>query len=217
MNVTYRCNARCKWCHCGCDLLDGTGTDLSLADVERFCDSLEGTPVKSFRIAGGEPTLLPYLEEACRIIASRVDLSNCRNPPHVSTNGLLPRPPLPAGWRYRVDGAGVKVHDPVWWSPADLGIDPGGYVCTMPRFCGRTFDYRGWTFCQIATQLGRVLGIDARTDGPESPSVGAICRHCWYSVPEQVRRDVCDKIRAGRMRSPTSTWEAALATAPKRT
>lgn len=216
LNITYRCNARCKWCHCGCDIIDGSDTDMTLDQIEQFCESVGSQPIKSFRIAGGEPTLLPILEEACAMIASRLKFKLSHLAPHVSTNGLLARPPLPKGWRYRVDQAAFKAHSPVWWSPDDLGIDALDYVCTMPRFCGITYDHKGWTFCQIAAQLGKVLNIDVHSKSWRTPRNLQVCKHCVYSVPEDVRESVYRAIQRRTVECPTKTWKAALNTVPKR-
>lgn len=65
MEITNRCNMNCPLCFAN----SGTGSDISLAQVQRMLDSYvaaEGNP-EVIQISGGEPTLHPQLHEIIKM------------------------------------------------------------------------------------------------------------------------------------------------------
>ena len=65
INITYRCNLRCKWCIQFQDVLDWEDPDIEpedLAVAGRIAVE-DGLKISMLRVSGGEPTLHPRFED----------------------------------------------------------------------------------------------------------------------------------------------------------
>jgi len=180
INLTRRCNLACRHCNRLIDAVRFTEDDVTVQQVSDAIDLLaeRGVFIRTVKFNGGEPTLVPWLVEACRVARSKPNVGRVR----VSTNGTTPMPALPRGCRYRIsppDGDEKRGHVPFLVSPMEAGIQPIGrrHRCHFRRLCGIALDREGFTFCLIAGGLGRLLGINVYGD-PLAGRNDRVCRHC---------------------------------------
>mgnify|MGYP003367837323 CR=1 FL=1 len=61
VELTNKCNLKCKHCYGGFACTNNTNLDIDL--IKKMIDEASANGVYQFEITGGEPTLYPYLEE----------------------------------------------------------------------------------------------------------------------------------------------------------
>lgn len=217
---TYRCNMSCPNCNRGIDMFPWPeGNELSWRSVKQAGEMVNasGINVNKVRITGGEPTLFQGLKGIVEAVKRYWKPDRLTT---VLTNGTTvgTRPKVKA--RYK---AGTKKQEdfdrykPWMLSPTDLGIDEVNecgygtdYPCEQQKGCGRLFDPYGFSFCVLASSLGRFLRIDPYSYEVNLHGDPNICRHCLYSVSRKTMWEVWKKWRAGEIEYPSKTFKRAI-------
>ena len=91
LELTYRCNHRCKFCSCPWEAPGSTypkGQELSIEEWKRCVDILYDKGVVSFSITGGEALLKDGFEEIIRYIRSEGNPRGLNHPIVLISNGL---------------------------------------------------------------------------------------------------------------------------------
>ena len=91
LELTYRCNHRCKFCSCPWEAPDSTypkGQELGIEEWKRCVDILYDKGVVSFSITGGEALLKDGFEEIIRYIRSEGNCRGLNHPIVLISNGL---------------------------------------------------------------------------------------------------------------------------------
>jgi len=211
LNMTYRCNRRCKYCDRFCDSLDQPDSDVTWDGILQFVEQIKSSQYRVCKIAltGGEPTLHPRFDDITKLIDDELVktgiVGRCRMATN-KTNAYV----LPAGWT--VYGRYRKFHVPFGVSPKDMGIAPVELPtrCVIQDNCGIGYDFRGWSFCQSAPNLGRVLGIDTHHDGIWVERDKRICDHCVYVLGEDGRHQFDSPVKCHQCICPSPTIAAGL-------
>jgi hypothetical protein len=93
-------------------------------------------------------------------------------------------------------------------SPDDIGLS-STKRCTLPWMCGVCFDYQGWSFCPIGTQIARVLDMNIFHEEPvQACNDKSICKHCVYWLPNY--KQIQDEAIQGKYKMPSKTFSAAI-------
>lgn len=91
LELTYRCNHRCKFCSCPWDAPNSAypkGKELSVSEWKQVVDRLYDKGVESFSISGGEVLLKEGFEDIIRHIRTEGSKRDFDNPIVLISNGL---------------------------------------------------------------------------------------------------------------------------------
>ena len=197
----------------GLDLVPWSDSDITIEDIRISGGIIKqcGFSVGRVRVAGGEPTLHKNLTECCDAITKYWGLKRAV----VCTNAIID---YPKGISFRNVESSPEhfrkdVHKPPMVSPVDIGLDPVlGFnrLCKFSHRCGALFDAFGFSFCPKAGAIGRLLGIDPYQAEPVLLGNENICKHCPYSLPEELRMQVSSDVRNGIIEYPTETYRNAI-------
>ncbi len=218
LQVTYRCNAVCKFCNRLVGVLPAGDRDMTPEDAREAVRKLRTAPFSIYRckVTGGEPALNEHLSEILHIFAPIV-----HGPGRVLTNATRPKHrasvELPPGWRWRRSGlddmsdmrSGKSYHEPFLISPRDLRIE-GEPPCDVLGRCGRVYEKEGFTFCGVAGSLGRLLDIPVHSSEPVLDPDPRVCQHCIHSIHRPIRDGIFEMQRQGHLPAVTPTFAAAL-------
>lgn len=221
VNLTYRCNLQCKYCNRLLDVrqYDPETHDITHEHLDQFEKGLADKPVAKIKVSGGEPTLHPQYQE---LVGRLVDFAKKKGAfVAVSSNATtdVPDPPGASMRKVRPDKKGV-IHEPHLISPWDFGIKSlvcdRDKPCTVAKRCGRCFEARGWTFCSTAGAMAELLKLDIWRDEPRYDLEMAVCRHCVWSMPADVRTALTAGVHFGLFEYPSHTWAEALGVRARR-
>jgi len=214
INLTYRCNLKCKYCILHLDKLGWTeDSDITLEDLELGAKLVKKYNVQGgwLRVSGGEPTLHPKFRECCEVVFNnwggykKTVFTNGVNtyPRGIKLNRIVSPP-----------GSYKKVaHSPTMISPADLGIEPAVgflYPCSQSTRCGRVFDTYGFSYCPNAGAMGRLFDIDPYQSKPVVLGLPDMCQHCLWSISKPIRKSLMNKAVSGKIDYPTKTYREGL-------
>lgn len=205
INLTYECNAVCKWCDrmIGVMKIDDSHVTPDQLTRMRECLTQQGMGLKRIKLTGGEPMMNPQFTECVKQCQSMCDSLM------VCTNCILPQIDFakPIFWKH--SPAVTKNHAPFLVSPKDIGIRGDGR-CKVQKQCGYGFDAFGFAMCSVAGVLGRLFGIDPYSNRPVLTQNKTICQHCLYSLPRWTLRAVKHSIEVKDIVHPTPTYRALL-------
>lgn len=215
--LTYRCNAKCRWCNRYLNWGSWEDSDLTPRDIRSGYNRVKraGLEIEKTRVTGGEPLLHPQFSECMRVIGKTWNWEYIASGARtcVFTNGILPRPE-PDGWRYNAGAQHEsRAHQPPAISPADLGMRGAcgtKKYCHRQRGCGRLFDVFGFSFCMFAGAIGRVVGHDPYGSDPVLDGQEEICKHCVFSVGVGEAHKLFKMAQSGEIEYPTKTYREAF-------
>lgn len=213
LNLTYRCNQRCRYCDRLRDLVDLDG-DASLEQIDRLCRWIvdEGMHFGRLKLSGGEPLLHPQILEIVNRFSQlpRANVHRITLLTNGTTETIRFRDPRVGYWESPLS---EKHHVPVLISPADHLVT-GWYgtnkSCPLTRKCGACWDCYGFTPCPPAGAFGHALGIN-----PYSPTFilrggSPVCRHCFMSMGREVRAAMLVAVAAGTIEHPSHLYRIGL-------
>lgn len=214
LNITYRCNSRCRHCNRLMDVQPlPASDDMSIEQVEQFatCCVAKKLAFRHIKLAGGEPTCHPDFGAIVTILRSLVTVSARRLV--VMTNGLNGTKRFGRRVTWTISPPRDKQHEPFLISPHDFRIT-GHYgterICPITTRCGVALDAFGFTPCPVAGIVGRLAGVNPYSRRLIRHGRADYCRHCIYSVPPMMRELLRSLCRDGRMPIPTPTMADAL-------
>ena len=194
LNMTYRCNRRCRYCDRFCDAIDQPDSDVTWDGMLRFVEQIKSSTYRVCKIALTDDELVKTgVVGRCRMATNKTNVFS-----------------LPAGWT--VYGRYRKFHIPFGVSPKDMGLAPADLPdrCVIQDNCGIGYDFRGWSFCQSAPNLGRVLGIDPHHEDIWVERDKRICDHCVYVLGEEGRHQFDSPVKCRQCVCPSPTIAAGL-------
>jgi len=220
INLTYRCNHKCDWCNRLVDTLPIPDSDVSLEQLDAFCQRVrkDKIEISRFKVAGGEPLVHPHFLEALGMLSGlyRDGLVQWF---WVLTNTMAPTyPTLPPGMSWRRSPPSSKNHDPLLISPKDLGFDAKfgfGERCLIQTLCGCAFEAWGYAPCALAGAYAHLLRINVWSPDPVWAGTRELCEHCIWTLPRAPRFRLWDLGREGSLPFPSGTLKQALADAQR--
>ena len=118
-------------------------------------------------------------------------------------------------WKGRVQSK--KKHQPILWSPADLGVVKGAQPsCPQVRKCGYSLDKYGYLPCSCAIMISRLFG---QTDlyKHEFPTglwgLEVLCKNCIFSMDQEWRNQhSCKRLDEHTLaeKTPTKSFQEAM-------
>lgn len=211
LNVTYRCNLSCRHCLQLCDVWKQPCSDVTMDQVDRFCEQAAKLPLYFVRISGGEPTLHPQFDRIVRYVNTMLVEDGPAMFGGVDTNSAEGSLTLPPHWT-QIGFPNKSRHNAQLISPDEIGMrSPNcGRSCRVQGRCGIGYDFRGWSFCLIAPNLQAMLGIEKTYDSPSLELDADVCKHCVWSLSQQEMREINDGVAAGRIQWPSQVFKDGL-------
>lgn len=218
LNVTLQCNLACPNCNRLCHIYRDRTEHMSLAQIEKFIrQAKEGGGVDKLKLLGGEPLLHPQFKEVYYMLADAAKNGIIRSI-KIESNKTLPRPEVEAfpfvSWKGRTQSK--KKHQPILWSPKDLGFDTKVGVCQQLSKCGFSLDKYGYLPCSLAIMICRLFGMTDmyKHEFPTKPwDLDRMCKTCIFSMDAEWRSRFSGKRLSEHTkeeRSPTKSWEEAM-------
>jgi hypothetical protein len=218
IDLTYRCNLRCRNCNRSCTQAPST-RDMPLERIDAFIEEslAAGVRWRRIRLLGGEPTLHPELPAILhrliryrRRFRPRPRIELCTNGSGAFVQGVLRR--LPRGIEVK---STTKTHRQRLFRPFNLApVDLRRYRladfssgCRILTDCGLGLTPLGYYPCAVAGGIDRVFGFGLganRLPSPDDPMTGLLetfcrlCGHFGFAWP--TRRALC-----------SATWRKAYA------
>jgi len=170
IDLTYRCNLRCRNCNRSCSQAPSR-RDLSVAQIEAFIrESIAaGRRWERVRLLGGEPTLHPdfaAIVEMLRAYRARrnpgMRIVVCTNGSGADVNRRLARLPADVAIKSTGKGARQRLFRPFNMAPVDLvryrwaDFTCG---CRILEDCGLGLTPQGYYPCAVAGAIDRVFGF----------------------------------------------------------
>lgn len=208
IHITYRCNGRCPNCSNLCGQAPSR-EDIPLEKLKQLLDeSVElNYPWRNIYFQGGECSLYPHIDEACRMFAEYkekhnkgVELWFCTNGTAVFTrkkiemakqNGFLIE-----NSNKKIDilrGRHLIFYIPINESPIDLG-EPWTLGCFQSSFCGIAINKDGFWECAPAAATARVFHYKPPVASLKELTVEKLqcrfkehCKNCGFAMPNRRR------------------------------
>lgn len=207
VQITLRCNLRCRNCIKLCGAEDVTGmpygeeTDMTegqfakvLADARRVSNELGRPAVGTFCITGGEPLLHPRVRafaEAAHTLESEGVVERVT----VNTNGVLEMAGLNGrAVTYTRPAQKAAVHNVVLLHPSELAAPRGFAVCTHYRKWRPVVNVFGYSMCCAGDGYIRlyrlwdllVADLPREEGGFPLERMDAVCVNCPFGCAREV-------------------------------
>lgn len=215
LNVTYRCNLKCRWCNRLKDEVDIPDSDMTPEQAERWCQRLATSPFrgKRVKVSGGEPRCNPQLRQILDVLVSHQpevigDVGVCSNATRSESMPVLPKD---IGWRRSPPAkklASGSMHIPPLMSPKDLLLQSRipYEKCSTIKHCGAACDAWGFTACALLPMIGRALGVNPYSAEPTRTPIPELCDHCMFALCWDVREGIRHSVEVGTIRYPTPSY-----------
>ena len=223
IHITYRCNGRCPNCSNLCAQAPSR-EDIPLEQLKQFlAESVElNYPWKRLYFQGGECSLYPQIDEACRIFAEykekhnkEVELWFCTNGTAVFTHKKIK---MAEQFGFIIEnsnktmnvlkGIDLIPYIPMNEAPIDVG-EPWTEGCFQSSECGIAMTRDGYWECAPAASSARVFHYKPLATSLKELTVEKLqcgfkehCKNCGFAMPN--RRRVLEQ-------TTTATWAKALA------
>jgi len=219
LNITLRCNLACPNCNRLCHIYRDRTEHMSLSQIEKFINQAKvGGRVDKLKVLGGEPLLHPQFKEIYYMLCEAAKDGIIRQI-KIESNKTIPHPEVEAfpfvSWKGRIQSK--KKHQPILWSPKDLGFDTRVGVCQQISKCGFSLDKYGYLPCSLAIMLCRLFDMTDmyRYEFPTTTwDLDKICKHCIFSMEADWRSRFSGKRLSDHTeedKSPTKSFAEALA------
>ncbi len=197
IDLTYRCNLRCRNCNRSCAQAPSR-RDITIGQIEAYIKEsiASGRSWDRIRLLGGEPTLHPSFSQIVEMLRHYRFFNNPNLRIVVCTNGYGPRvgralESLPGDievkntWK----GSRQRLFRPFNIAPVDrsyLRWSEFSCGCRILEECGLGLTPRGYYPCAVAGSIDRVFGFGRGRDklpGPTDTMQGDLnlfCRLCGH-------------------------------------
>ena len=219
LNITLQCNLACSNCNRLCHIYRDRTEHMSLEQIDKFIKQAKaGGGISKLKVLGGEPLLHPQFVEIYHMLtdAAKDGIIKCIK---IESNKTLPHPNVEAfpfvSWKGRVPEK--KKHQPILWSPRDLGVVTPIGTCQQLSKCGYSLDKYGYLPCSLAIMLCRLFGMTDlyRYEFPTEPwGLDQLCPDCIFSMDAPWRSQHSSKKLSQHTqeeKSPTPRFKEALA------
>ena len=190
LNITLQCNLSCPNCNRLCHVYKNRTEHMTSTQIKKFVDQARDVGgVNCVKVLGGEPLLNPEFVEIYNILTDACKEGVIKHI-KIESNKTLPVPPVTqypfVSWKGRVQKK--KKHQPILWSPKDLGYDNGPQPnCPQIKKCGISLDKYGYLPCSLAIMISRLFGSTElyRHEFPkEIWGLDRLCNNCIFSMPD---------------------------------
>jgi hypothetical protein len=192
---------------------------MSLEQIKKFIDQAKASGgVNKLKVLGGEPLLHPQFVDIYNLLcqAAKDGIIRCIK---IESNKTIPQPKVEyysfVAWKGR--GQNKKKHQPILWSPKDLGIVKGAQPrCPQVTKCGYSLDKYGYLPCSCAIMISRLFDLTKlyKHDFPvQLWGLEDLCQHCIFSMdPEWRNQHSCKKLSEHTVeeKTPTKSYQEAL-------
>ena len=189
LEVTLRCNTKCPHCDRHCDILSQPDTDMSIDQINRFCEEvIKRGHVGLVSVLGGEPSLHPDIEYILMRLAVLKDYGYIATLIY-ATNGILPLP-VNVTEDFTVYNSPVryKHHHRMDISPTEEGVIYAS-PCPIAEGCGIALNCFGYWPCGAGGAICRLLDIPDMVRYSLSTAsdwdYDTMCRHCAHGAATQ--------------------------------
>ena len=217
LNITLQCNQACPNCNRMCDIYRDRTEHMSVEQIEKFVEQAkQHGNIGLVKVAGGEPLLNPHFVEIYDVLVKAAQ-DKIIGYIKIETNKILPKPKVTESqlvkWQGRV--LKKKKHQPVLWSPSDLGVKTN-CGCQMLRRCGFSLDKYGYLPCSASIMIVRLFGLTHlyKHDLPkEAWGLEELCHHCVFSMSADWRAQYSSKSptqHTKEERTPTKSYKEKM-------
>ena len=218
LNITLQCNLACPNCNRLCHIYRDRTEHMSLEQIDKFIKQAKvGGGVSRLKVLGGEPLLHPQFVEIYNMLTSAAKDGVIKYI-KIESNKTLPHPKVEAfpfvSWKGRT--INKKKHQPILWSPKDLGVDTPIGQCQQLSKCGFSLDKYGYLLCSLAIMFSRLFGKTHlyRREFPTAPwGLEELCPDCVFSMDADWRSKFSNRpptAHTQEERSPTKSFKEAM-------
>jgi len=192
---------------------------MSIEQIKKFIEQArKGGGIHKLKVLGGEPLLHPQFVEIYDLLCQAAQDGVIRGI-KIETNKTVPVPKVQpckfVAWKGRPQSK--KKHQPILWSPADLGVVKGAQPnCPQVRKCGYSLDKYGYLPCSCAIMVSRMFGL-THLYKYELPNglwgLEDLCQHCIFSMDQEWRnKHSCIRLsdHSVEEKTPTKSYKEAL-------
>ena len=197
IDLTYRCNLRCRNCNRSCTQAPSR-MDLPLTRIEAFIrqSTAEGRPWERIRLLGGEPTLHPEFAAAVALLRgyrSRVNhglrIVVCTNGSGARVRRRLDRLPRDIEVKNTRKGPRQRLFRPFNLAPMDRALyrwSDFSSGCRILADCGIGLTPLGYYPCAVAGAIDRIFGFGRGRSQLPAPGetmredLALFCRRCGH-------------------------------------
>jgi hypothetical protein len=219
LNITLKCNMACSNCNRLCHIYRDRTEHMTIEQIQKFIDQAkENGGIYKLKVLGGEPLLHPQFVDIYNLLCKAAQEGIIKGI-KIESNKTIPTPNVQAypfvSWKGRVQGK--KKHQPILWSPKDLGIIKGAQPkCPQITKCGYSLDKYGYLPCSCAIMISRLFG-KTHLYKHEFPTqlwgLDELCQHCIFSMDQEWRNQhSCKRLSEHTVeeKTPTKSFKEAL-------